>query len=85
MIQLFSSNMVDTTRIWVDHDLTVMINPLQMAYLGFPRARVSWKPNALVLAPITAFRFAFTASSLVHHPNNALYAGSRQSYGRTSE
>ncbi|QDX94081.1 cell wall-binding repeat-containing protein [Brevibacillus laterosporus] len=68
---MFSANTVDTTRIWGDHDLAVMINSLQMAYPGFPRTTVSWKPNALVLTPITAFPFAFTASSLVHHPNNA--------------
>lgn len=71
MIRLFSGNTVDTTRIWGDDDLAVMINALQMAYPGFPRTTVSWKPNALVLAPIVAFPFAFTASSLVHHPNNA--------------
>lgn len=71
VIRMFSGNTVDTTRIWGDHDIAVMINSLQMAYPGFPRATVSWKPNALVLAPITAFPFAFTASSLVHHPNNA--------------
>lgn len=68
---MFSSNTVDTTRIWGDHDLAVMINSLQMAYPGFPRATIPWKPNALVLSPISAFPFAFTASSLVHHPNNA--------------
>ncbi|WP_419879523.1 cell wall-binding repeat-containing protein [Brevibacillus centrosporus] len=68
---MFSGNTVDTTRIWGDDDLDVMINALQMAYPGFPRTTVSWKPNALVLAPSTSFPFAFTASSLVHHPNNA--------------
>ncbi len=68
---MFSGNTVDTTRIWGDDDLSVMINALQMAYPGFPRTTVSWKPNALVLAPSTSFPFAFTASSLVHHPNNA--------------
>nr|WP_295975237.1 cell wall-binding repeat-containing protein [uncultured Bacillus sp.] len=38
---------------------------------GFPKSTVPWRPNALVIAPIQAFQFAFTASSLVHHPNNA--------------
>lgn len=68
---MFSGNTVNTTRVWGDHNLDVMINSLQMAFPGFPRTMVSWKPNALVLAPITAFPFAFTASSLVHYPNNA--------------
>ncbi|MNC27174.1 putative cell wall binding repeat 2 [compost metagenome] len=68
---MFSGNTVDTTRIWGDHAISVMINSLQMAYPGFPRSTVSWSPNALVIAPVHSFQFAFTASSLVHHPNNA--------------
>lgn len=69
--RMFSGNTVDTTRIWGDHAISVMINALQMAYPGFPESTVPWRPNALVIVPIEAFQFAFTASSLVHHPNNA--------------
>lgn len=68
---MFSGNTVDTTRIWGDHAISVMINALQMAYPGFPKSAVPWKPNSLIIAPIQAFQYAFTASSLVHHPNNA--------------
>ncbi|MGE5703122.1 MAG: cell wall-binding repeat-containing protein [Clostridia bacterium] len=68
---MFSGNTVDTTRIWGENDADVMINSLQMAYPGFPHTTVSWKPNGLVLAPADTFQYAFTAASLVHHPNNA--------------
>ncbi|MGE7271974.1 cell wall-binding repeat-containing protein [Brevibacillus panacihumi] len=68
---MFSANTVDTTRVWGEDNISVMLNSLQMAYPGFPQAKVPWKPNAITIAPASHFSFAFTASSLVHTPNNA--------------
>lgn len=68
---MFSGNTTDTTRIWGENVCSVMIHAFQMAYPGFPMTMVPWKPNAIIIAPIDHFPFAFTASSLVHDPNNA--------------
>lgn len=68
---MFSGNTIDTTRIWGENSISLMINAFQMAYPGFPTTSVSWKPNAITIAPMNAFGFAFTAASLVHDPNKA--------------
>ncbi|MGG1253597.1 cell wall-binding repeat-containing protein [Brevibacillus agri] len=68
---MFSGNTVDTTRVWGESVISVMLNAYQMAYPGFPSAMVPWKPNAITIVPAEHFSFAFTAASLVHDPNNA--------------
>lgn len=68
---MFSGNTTDTTRVWGEDVFSVMLNAFQMAYPGFPTAKVPWKPNAITMVPSSHFPFAFTSASLVHDPNNA--------------
>ena len=48
---MFSGNTTDTTRVWGEDVFSVMLNAFQMAYPGFPTAKVPWKPNAITMVP----------------------------------
>lgn len=58
----------DTTRVLGDNPYEFNTYVTQMIY---PSPEVEWRPNAVILVPLTTYHYGLLASPLVHFPNNA--------------
>jgi len=58
----------NTTRIMGSNAISFNIHVTQMIY---PMPEVEWRPNAVILIPLTSYHYAMIASSLVCFPINA--------------
>ena len=59
---------LDTTRIMAPNPIILGV---QVSRLVYPTPMVSWRPNAVILAPLEPFQYALAATSLSHFPFNA--------------
>ena len=59
---------VNTTRILGDIPLTFNNYVTKIVY---PNSKVQWKPNAIILVPLTSYHYGLLASPLIHFPINA--------------
>jgi hypothetical protein len=59
---------VNTTRILGDTPLTFNNYVTKVIY---PSSTVKWKPNAILLVPLTSYHYGLLASPLIHFPINA--------------
>ncbi len=59
---------VNTTRILGDTPLAFNNYVTKVIY---PSSRVKWKPNAIILVPLTSYHYGLLASPLIHFPINA--------------
>jgi len=59
---------VNTTRILGDIPLTFNNYVTKVIY---PSSNVKWRPNAIILVPLTSYHYGLLASPLIHFPINA--------------
>lgn len=58
----------DTTRVMGQNPAEFNTYVTRMIY---PSADVEWRPNAVILVPLTTFHYALAASPIIHFPTNA--------------
>lgn len=63
-----SIDTVNTTRLLGDNPLTFNTYVTKMIY---PSSKVKWRPNAVILVPLTSYHYGLLASPLIHFPINA--------------
>jgi putative cell wall-binding protein len=63
-----SIDTVNTTRILGDFPLTFNNYATRVIY---PSSKVKWRPNAIILVPLTSYHYGLLASPLIHFPINA--------------
>jgi len=63
-----ATNTLDTTRIMGDNPIEFNINATKTAY---PSTDVEWRPNAVILVPLTTYHYGLLASPIIHFPVNA--------------
>lgn len=59
---------VNTTRVLGDVPLTFNTYVTKVIY---PSPKVKWRPNAIILVPLTSYHYGLLASPLIHFPINA--------------
>lgn len=70
-------NTVNTTR--MNHEDMYSFN-IAMTKLIYPSQNISWRPNAVILAPGDKWQYSLCASSVVHFPINAPIMFSERNY-----
>lgn len=58
----------DTTRVMGDNPIVFNTYVTKMVY---PSPEVEWRPNAIILVPLTTYHFGLLASPIIHFPINA--------------